>query len=123
MKTPWKITTTLLIAAFICGGCIKNVKEKLIVSRYSIEADAVQSMSITMRLEANFVWTIETTATWLNVSPQKSSGDCTIEIFVSPNTSLEPRHASFFIRGEETNVEIKVTQKGEAPAGNSNDTG
>ena len=100
------------------SSCLKpKTKETLSFSPSfsQIEMDAVQGSAVSVPIAANFMWTIESTAPWLNVTPNKAFGDKTLEVSVTPNTSLEVRQASFFIVGEEIRQEIKVKQKGEAP--------
>ena len=97
------------------SSCLKNEPEILKYSRAQVELEAVQQGAATITIEANFMWSIESTAPWLNVTPNKAVGDKVLEINVSPNTSLEMREASFFIVGEKIRQEIKVRQKGENP--------
>jgi hypothetical protein len=117
MKLPkWKIVALLCIAAMTLSNCMKSEeKEVLTYPLDLIDVEAVQESPATMSIAANFMWTIESTAPWLNVTPNKAVGDKVLEINVSPNTSLEVRQASFFIVGEQIRQEIKVRQKGEAP--------
>ena len=116
MKMILRKTLILPILALCMGGCMKGEKEILSVTEYSISLDALQTTPHTFTIAANFLWSIECAATWLNFSPSKAYGDRDIEIHVSPNTSLEGRQASFFIVGEQKREEIKVLQKGEDPA-------
>ena len=115
MKTNLKIIVLLTLFAAFFTGCFREDKEVLYISQSSFEVEAVQSNPATMSVTTNLMWSVENSATWLNVSPQKGYGDRELEIFVSPNTSLNSRVASFFIIGEKIRQEVKVTQKGEAP--------
>ena len=116
MKIFWKKTAFLSFLTLIFCSCIKPDKEVITVSVYSIDIDAVQPESFKFEIAANCLWTIECSASWLNFSPSKALGDKTVEIHAAPNTSLNSRSTSFFIKGEQANEEIKVMQKGEAPA-------
>jgi len=118
MKFYWKKTLFLPILALCLFTCIKPDKEQLVISsgNYSIDISAVQSEPFELYIEANFIWTIECSATWLNFSPSKASGDKKVLVSASPNTSLEMRKTSFFIVGEKVREEIQVTQQGEEPA-------
>ncbi|MCL2727098.1 MAG: hypothetical protein FWD56_01790, partial [Bacteroidales bacterium] len=117
MKTFWKISTLLLIMSICMSGCFfnKGEKEVLNVSHINILVEAVQPSPATVSIQANFVWFIECSDTWVNVSPTKGSGDKVLEVIVSPNVSLQQRESSFFIIGEQIRQEIRVSQKGEAP--------
>jgi len=115
MKTPWKIAVLLPLAALCLKGCIKPEKEVLTVDAYRIQVPALQPTPVPLVIAANCMWTIETTDTWFNVTPTKAYGDKTIEISVSPNTSLDTRRARFYIAGTSIRQEVEVVQLGEEP--------
>jgi len=116
VKTSWKIALLLPFLALCFSDCVKPEKEILtFVGPQIIEVDAEQAVPYIMSIAANFLWSVERTATWLIVTPDRAFGDKNIEIKVTPNTSLEPRQASFFICGEVVRQEFKVIQKGETP--------
>lgn len=111
----------IFLGLFLCiwtvgafSSCISPEKEVIIVAYSSLNFEAASSQ-VPFEISTNFLWNIEITDSWLNVSPVKGYGDKQLTVKVSANPSIKPRDASFFIVGEQKRQEITVHQEGEAP--------
>lgn len=108
------------LAAFAAGvlvlSCTPTVIPELSLSDLAANFEASGVLEKTVSVTSNVDWTALSADSWVTVSPTSGTGNGTIKISVTENTSFETRSSTVTVKAGDKTATVKVSQLALTPS-------